>query len=109
MKFNMMIGGVETLFPKVEARYFKDKNRIIIYFLKNNQKNLDRIKKNINNSIMKFEDDFLVLLLKDFQYAFSLEGYDDLISLYNSGVGVGFAFEDEDGKLLEITVPTFYK
>ena len=33
MKFNMMIGGVETLFPEAEVRYDKKENEVIIFFL----------------------------------------------------------------------------
>ncbi len=109
MKFNMMIGGVETIFPDVDVRYFENKKRVIVYFLKINNKDTEKIKKYIIKPIMKFEDNFLVLLLKDFQYALNLDGYEELISLYENGVGVGFAFENEDGKLLDISVPTFYK
>ena len=32
MKFNMMIGGVETLFPEVELRKAKEKHKIVIFF-----------------------------------------------------------------------------
>lgn len=33
MKFNMMIGGVETLFPETDVRFFKEQNEIIIFFI----------------------------------------------------------------------------
>lgn len=109
MKLKMMIGGVETKIPEADARYFEKNNRIIVYFLKTNQEDLQRVKENIHNPTMSFQENFIVLLMNDFQYAFNLDGYEDLLELYDNGVGVGFAFEDENGKLLNVKVPTFYK
>ena len=109
MKFNMMIGGIETLFPENDACYFEEENRIIVYFLNIDKVFLDRIKKCINKPIMKFEENYLLLILNDFQYALNLKDYSTIVDLYFKGVGIGFAFEDENGKLLDISVPTFYK
>ena len=32
MKINMMIGGVETLFPETDVRYNKKENEVVIYY-----------------------------------------------------------------------------
>ena len=42
MKFNMMIGGVETLFPDAEIRYSKKTNEVVICFLKIKKLNLQQ-------------------------------------------------------------------
>ena len=47
MKFNIMIGGVETLFSEVELRRSKERNEIIIFFLKIKKDDLIRTEKNI--------------------------------------------------------------
>ncbi len=107
MKFNMMIGGVETLFPKVDVRYFKEKNKIVIYFLKIKQEDIQRIEKNIREAKLRLEGNFLVLIFKDFQYAYDLNESPNLIDLYTTGIRLGFAFEDENGKMLDIATPTF--
>lgn len=107
MKFNMMIGGVETIFPEADVRYFKEDKEIVIYFLKTDNKNAQRISKNINKTKLKLEGNYLVLIFKDFQYAYNLEQSPKLIELYASGNSIGFAFEDENGKILDIATPTF--
>ncbi len=38
MKFNMMIGGVETLFPESNICHLKEDSEIVVYFLKTSQK-----------------------------------------------------------------------
>lgn len=108
MKFKMMIGGIETLLPKADARYFKNDNEIVIYFLQINKDDLQRTKKNIGDAKLRLEGSFLVLLLKDFQYAYDLNQSPTLMDLYMGGTGLGFAFEDENGTLLDIKTPTFH-
>ena len=49
-----------------------------------------------------------MLLLKDFQYACNLKKSPKLMELYLKGSGVGFAFENESGILLDIATPTFH-
>lgn len=102
MKFNMMIGGVETLFPEVQICYFEKDHEMVVYFLNTNKENAKRIENNIKSPKLRLEGNFLILLLKDFQYAFNIEGYETLIDFYNNGGNIGFAFEDEDGKILNI-------
>ena len=109
MKFNMMIGGVETLFPETDVCYFKEKNKMVIYFLKTKQENIEKIIKNMKNQKLKLEDNFLILNLKKFQYAFDMRGYEKIMDFYNTGGKIGFAFEDESGNLLDIPTPTYYK
>ena len=107
MKFNMMIGGVETLFPEVELRKSKERNNIIIFFLKIKKDDLIRTEKNIKKASLRIEDNYLVLKLKDFQYAVNLDKYPNLIKTYSSGTKLRFAFEDENGNILDIASPTF--
>ena len=109
MKFNMMIGGVETLFPETDVCYFEEKNKMVIYFLKTKQENIEKIIKNMKNQKLKLEDNFLILNLKEFQYAFDMRGYEKIMDFYNTGGKIGFAFEDENGNLLDIPTPSFYK
>jgi len=108
MKFKMMIGGIETIFPEAEVRYFRKDNEIVIYFLKLNKEYLHKIEKNIMSSKLIMEGNYLILLLKDFQYAYDLNESPKLMDLYMGGSGLGFAFEDENGKLLDIKTPTFH-
>ena len=107
MKFNMMIGGVETLFPETEVMLFKEKNKIVIYFLHLNKEILKNTKEKITQANLRIEDNYLVLKLKDFQYAVNLDKYLNLIKTYSSGAKLRFAFEDEDGNILDIATPTF--
>ena len=109
MKFNIMIGGVETFFPENDVCYFKEKNKMVIYFLKTKQENIEKIIKNMKNQKLKLEDNFLILNLKEFQYAFDMRGYEKIMDFYNTGGKIGFAFEDESGNLLDIPTPTYYK
>ena len=44
MKFNMIIGGVETLFPKASVCYSKEDNEIVVYFLNTKDLNLYKLK-----------------------------------------------------------------
>ena len=48
-----------------------------------------------------------ILKLKDFQYAYDLNKNTKLMQLYINGAILGFAFEDEVGKLLEIETPRY--
>ncbi len=110
MKFNMMINGIETLFPDAEVHYFKEDNKLVIYFLNLNKEVIKRIEKNIQNLKkvkLRIEENFLVLNVKDFQCAYDLNKTPNLIDLYTGGIKLGFAFEDEDGKLLDIETPLF--
>lgn len=107
MKFNMMIGGVETIFPEADVRYFKEDKKIVVYFLNLNDEVLNKTKKNIKQANLRVESQFLVLLLNDFQYALDLKNFSNLLELYNSGIYLRFAFEDENGNLLDIPTPTF--
>ena len=107
MKFNMMIGGVETLFPETEVMLFKEKNKIVIYFLHLNKEILKNTTEKITQANLRIEDNYLVLKLKDFQYAVNLYKYPNLIKIYSSGTKLRFAFEDEDGNILDIATPTF--
>ena len=108
MKFNMMIGGVETLFPETEVMLFKEKNKIVIYFLHLNKEILKNTKEKITQANLRIEDNYLVLKLKDFQYAYNLNQNENLIDLYMNGTGLGFAFKDENDKLLNVSTPTVY-
>ena len=109
MKFNMMIGGVETLFPEAEVCFFKEKNALVIYFLKLSKEvlNKTKIKIKTNQSSLRIEENYLVLTLKDLQYAYDLNKNKKIIPLYMNGASLGFAFEDEDGKMLDIETPHF--
>ena len=49
----------------------------------------------------------MVLKLKDFQYAYDLNQYPQLMDLYMSGYSLGFAFEGEDGNILDIATPVY--
>ena len=108
MKINMMIGGVETLFPETDVRYFKKENEVVIYFLKLKKEELIKIEKNIKDAKLIIEGNYIMLLLKDFQYACNLKKSPKLMELYLNGSGVGFAFENENGILLDIATPTFH-
>ena len=109
MKFNIMIGGVETLFPEAEVCFFKEKNALVIYFLKLSKEvlNKTKIKIKTNQSSLRIEENYLVLTLKDLQYAYDLNQTEQLIDLYISGATLGFAFEDENGNMLDIETPHF--
>lgn len=102
-----MIGGVETFFPENDVCYFKEKNKMVIYFLKIKEEYLEKIKQNIFNISLRLEENYLILLIKDFQYAVNLDKYPNLIKTYSSGTKLRFAFEDEDGNILDIATPTF--
>ena len=54
MKFNMIIGGVETFFPETDVCYFEEKNKMVIYFLKTKQENIEKIIKNIKHKEICF-------------------------------------------------------
>ena len=109
MKFNMMIGGVETLFPEAEVCFFKETNDLVIYFLNLNEEILNKTKSNIetNQTSLRIEENYLVLKLKNLQYAFDLNKNKKLINLYMNGANLGFAFEYKDGKMLDIATPQF--
>ena len=108
MKFNMMIGGVETLFPDAEIRYSKKTNEVVICFLKIKKEDLIRTEKNIKKAHLRIENDYIILKLKDFQYAYDLNQYPQLMDLYMNGSGLGFAFEGEDGNILDIATPVYH-
>ena len=108
MKLNMMIGGVETLFPKVELRKSKERNEIIIFFLNIKKEDLIRTEKNMKKAQIRIENNYLVLKLKDFQYAYDLNQNENLMDMYMNGSGLGFAFKDENDKLLNVPTPTVY-
>ena len=107
MKFNMMIGGIETFFPETDVRYFKEDNEIIIYFLNIKKDKLKHIENNIKNSTLKIEGNYLILLLNDIQYAHDLNNSPKLMQTYLSGADLGFAFEDENGNILDIATPRY--
>ena len=107
MKFNMMIGGVETLFPETEVRYDKKENEVIIFFLKIKKDDLIRTEKYIKKANLRIEENYLVLKLKDFQYAYDLNECPQLMDLYMNGASLGFAFEDENGNMLDIATPRY--
>ena len=107
MKFKMMIGGIETLFPEAEIRYSKKTNEVIVFFLKIKKEDLLRTEKYIKKAEIKIEGDYLIIKLKDFQYAYDLNQNENLMNLYMQGFNLGFVFEDEDGKLLEIETPIY--
>ena len=108
MKFNMMIGGVETLFPETDGRFFKEDNEIIIYFLNIKKENFKHILDNIKKSKLTIEEDYFLLKLKNIQYAYNISKNPKLIASYLNGCGLGFAFEGEDGKLLEMETPIYH-
>ena len=108
MKFNMMIGGVETLFPEAEVYYYEKKNEVVIFFLKINKEDLRRTEQNMRHAQIRIEENHLILKLKDFQYAYNLNQNENLIDLYMNGTGLGFAFKDENDKLLNVSTPTVY-
>ena len=93
MKFNIMIGGVETLFPETEVMLFKEKNKIVIYFLHLNKEILKNTKEKITQASLRVEENYLVLKLKDFQYAVNLDKYPNLIKTYSSGTKLRFALK----------------
>lgn len=105
----MIINGVETFFPKAEARFLKEQNKIVIYFSEISseiiKKTEDKINKKKAQLIM--EEDYLILLLEDFQYAYDLNQSPRLIELYTQGSRIGFAFIGEDGNILSIPTPVF--
>ena len=107
MKINMMIGGVETLFPETEVRYDKKENEVIIFFLKIKKDDLIRTEKYIKKAEIKIEGDYLILKLKDFQYAYDLNKNKKIMNLYMNGASLGFAFEDENGNMLDIATPRY--
>ena len=109
MKFNMMIGGVETLFPEAEVCFFKETNDLVIYFLNLNEEILNKTKSNIetNQTSLRIEENYLVLTLKDLQYAYDLNKNKKIMNLYMNGASLGFAFEDENGNMLDIETPHF--
>lgn len=108
MNLNIIVDNVETLFPEVELRKSKEKNQIIIFFLKIQKEYLIRTEKNINEANLRLENNHLILKVKDFQYAYDLNQFPTLIDLYMSGYGIGFAFEGEDGNILDIETPVYY-
>ena len=107
MKFNMMIGGVETFFPETDVRFFKEQNEIIIFFINIKKDQLKHIENNMKNSKVKIEGNYIILLLKNIQYAYDLNKSPRLMEDYLKGADLGFAFEDEDGKLLDIATPRY--
>ena len=50
----------------------------------------------------------MVLKLKDFQYAYDLNQYPQLMDLYMNGSGLGFAFEGKHGNTLDIATPVYH-
>ena len=109
MKFNMMIGGVETLFPEIQVVFFQEKNKMVIYFLKTNIENIQKIKDNMVEPKLILENNFLILRLKDYQYAFDISRYKSIINFYENGGCIGFAFKDENDNILDIDTPTYYR
>ena len=107
MKFNMMIGGVETLFPEAEVRYDKKENEVIIFFLGLKKDDIIRTEKKINKSNLRIEENYLILRFEDFQYAYDLNKNKKIMNLYMNGASLGFAFEDENGNMLDIETPHF--
>lgn len=63
----------------------------------------------MKNPELKLQNNFLFFKLKNFQYAFDITHYKEVIDCYNRGGCVGFAFEDEDGHLIDVKTPDFYK
>ncbi len=111
MKFNMISGGVETLFPKASVCYSKEDNEIVIYFLNTKKEDINKLKENLKTKklSLKIENNFIIFKLKRIQYAFDITEYKNIVSVYDGGGYIGFAFEDEDGKLIDIETPSFYK
>ena len=111
MKFNMIIGGVETLFPKASVCYSKEDNEIVIYFLNTKKEDINKLKETLKTKkiSLKIENNFIIFKLKRIQYAFDITEYKNIVSVYDGGGYIGFAFEDEDGKLIDIETPSFYK
>lgn len=107
MKFNMMIGGVETLFPETEVRYDKKENEVIIFFLGLKKDDIIRTEKKINKSNLRIEENYLILRFEDFQYAYDLNKNKKIMNLYMNGASLGFAFEDENGNMLDIATPRY--
>ena len=58
---------------------------------------------------MRIEENYLILRFEDFQYAYDLNKNKKIMNLYMNGASLGFAFEDENGNLLDIPTPSFYK
>ena len=108
MKLNMMIGGVETLLPEAEVYFYEKKNKIVIFFLNIKKEDLIRTEKNMKKAQIRIENNYLVLKLKDFQYAYDLNQNENLMDMYMNGSGLGFAFKDENDKLLNVPTPTVY-
>ena len=107
MKFNMMIGGVETLFPEAEIRWSKNTSEVVICFLNIKTEDLLRTEKNIKKAHLRIENDYLILKLKDFQYAYDLNQNENLMNLYMQGFSLGFAFKDENDNMLDIESPIY--
>ena len=107
MKFNMVINGVETLFPKADVCFFKEKNNLVIYFLNLDKEVLEKTKQNIKKPSLRIENNYLILKLKDLQYAYDLNKNKKIMNLYMNGASLGFAFEDENGNMLDIETPHF--
>ena len=109
MKFDIIVGGVKTKFPEFEIRFLEEDNEIVVYFLKISKEEEEIIKNNIKHPNLNIENGFLNLNLKEIQYSIEIEGYETIIDFYENGGLLGFAFEDINGKLLEIKTPSFYK
>ena len=106
-----MIGGVETLFPEAEVCFFKEDNEIVVYFLNTKEEDINKIKENLKTKklSLKIENNFLIFKLKKIQYALDITGYSNIVDFYDGGGSIGFAFEDVNGKILDMETPSFYK
>ena len=56
---------------------------------------------------MRIEENYLILRFEDFQYAYDLNKNKKIMNLYMNGASLGFAFEDENGNMLDIETPHF--
>ena len=54
------------------------------------------------------DEQFVENFKRESQAAASLS-HPNIVSVYDGGGYIGFAFEDEDGKLIDIETPSFYK
>jgi len=107
MKFDIMVGGVETRFPEFEL-YQKD-NIVLIDFIGLSNEEYDFLvaetTKKANKKIGLEENNKLLLLMfvdDNIQYAVDLGDKFDLVSnKTKKGDGVGFSYTRKDGQVYE--------